>query len=259
MVDSPIMQLVTDTSDAETAKLTIYGDIANGSFWSILLGADDPSITGGLDIVQALAELPDTVKTVEVHINSYGGDVMEGVSIYNALRGCGREVVTVCDGFACSIASVIFMAGSRRVMRPASLLMLHNPWIATRGNAHELRKQADVLDQVAELSKTAYLTGTSITAAELDAVMDAETWVSPEQASAWCLATEVTDAAESDKPTQSARESVMAALMLTNPAIEIKQATEPAQEPPADPEPPAAPVQPQETHFQRLARIFDEI
>ena len=254
-----VMQLVVTQDEPDVAKLTIYGDITDDSFFALLLDKEDPSTTGGLDIVKALSELSDDVKTVEVHINSYGGEVMQGVAIYNALRDCGREVVTVCDGFACSIASVIFMAGSRRIMRPASLLMLHNPWIAARGNAQDLRKQADTLDTIAELSKTAYMTGTSIERETLDAVMDAETWVSPERAFEWGLATEVSDSKEADTPTQSARETVMAALLLTNVDIP-KQTSKPA---PIDPEPKQEPKAAQdqgttETHFQRLARIFGD-
>lgn len=253
-----VMQLVVTQDEPDVAKLTIYGDITDDSFFALLLDKD-PSTTSGLDIVEALSELSDDVKTVEVHINSYGGEVMQGVAIYNALRDCGREVVTVCDGFACSIASVIFMAGSRRIMRPASLLMLHNPWIAARGNAHDLRKQADTLDTIAELSKTAYMTGTSIDRETLDAVMDAETWVSPEQATEWGLATEVSGSKEADTPTQSARETVMAALLLTNVDIPM-QTSKPA---PIDPEPKQEPKAAQdqgttETHFQRLARIFGD-
>ena len=207
------MQLVTDASNPEVARMTIYGDITSGDWLSLLMGEDgEGTTTKALDVVQAIADLPEACRTVEVHINSYGGEVAEGVAIYNALRASGREVMTVCDGFACSIASVIFMAGSRRVMRPASVLMLHDPWNRVQGNAAQLRKAADDLDTIAELSKTAYLTGTSIDAETLDEVMAAETWVSPAQAMEWGLATEVADPVDGEHPEQSVSEAVMAAL-----------------------------------------------
>ena len=103
------------------------------------------------------------------------------------------------------------------------------------------------------------MTGTSIDRETLDAVMDAETWVSPEQALDWGLATEVSGSKEADTPTQSARETVMAALLLTNVDIP-KQTSKPA---PVDPEPKPEPKKAQdqgttETHFQRLARIFGD-
>ncbi|WP_314944856.1 head maturation protease, ClpP-related [Olsenella uli] len=211
--NSRVMQLVTDAGDPEVARMTIYGDITSGDWLSLLMGeSGEGTTTKALDVAQAIADLPEACRTVEVHINSYGGEVAEGVAIYNALRASGREVVTVCDGFACSIASVIFMAGSRRVMRPASVLMLHDPWNRVQGNATQLRKAADDLDTIAELSKTAYLTGTKMDADELDEVMSAETWVRPEQAMEWGLATEVTDPVDGEHPEQSVGEAVMAAL-----------------------------------------------
>ncbi|MCI6843812.1 MAG: Clp protease ClpP [Coriobacteriaceae bacterium] len=213
MPNYSVLQLVTDTVDPTTARMTIFGDIARGGFFELLTGERDPSRTEALDVVSAIQALPATARSIEVHINSFGGDVSEGVAIYNALRESGRDVTTVCDGFACSIASVVFMAGSRRVMRPASLLMLHNPLFQrVGGNARQLRKAADDLDVIAELSKTAYLTGTSIDAETLDAVMDAETWVDPQQAIAWGLATEVEDAADDGAPTQGARQAAYDAL-----------------------------------------------
>lgn len=214
MPDYGILQLVTDTGDPTVARMTIFGDIARGGLFELLSGERDPSRTEALDVVDAIAALPASARSIEVHINSFGGDVSEGVAIYNALRESGRDVTTVCDGFACSIASVVFMAGQRRVMRPASLLMLHNPlYQRVGGNAKQLRKAADDLDVIARLSKTAYLTGTSIDAETLDAVMDAETWVDPGQALEWGLATDVEDAAgDGDAPTQAARQAAFDAL-----------------------------------------------
>lgn len=216
MPNYSVMQLVTDSSDPTVARMTIFGDIARGGLFELLSGERDPSRTEALDVVDAIRALSASTRAIEVHINSFGGDVSEGVAIYNALRESGRDVTTVCDGFACSIASVVFMAGSRRVMRPASLLMLHNPlYQRVGGNAKQLRKAADDLDVIAELSKTAYLTGTSIDAETLDAVMDAETWVPPEQALEWGLATDVEDAAgdgDDDAPAQAARQAAFDAL-----------------------------------------------
>lgn len=209
-----VMQLTTNVRSS-VATMTIYGDIARTDWLAIFMGDDgDGTTTNALDVSKAIAVIPPEVTDIEVHINSYGGDVAEGVAIYNALRQSGKHVTTVCDGFACSIASVVFMAGERRVMNPASLLMLHEPsFPRAGGNAKQLRKQADDLDVIAQLSKTAYLAPGGIEPDELDAVMAAETWVSPEQAVEWKLATEIADDADDDEPTQSARESVALALM----------------------------------------------
>lgn len=237
------MQLTTDVRST-TAQMTIYGDIAQTDWLAIFMGDDgDGTTTNALDVSKAIAAIPPEVTDIEVHINSYGGDVAEGVAIYNALRQSGKHVTTVCDGFACSIASVIFMAGERRVMNSASLLMLHEPSFPNAGgNAKALRKQADDLDVISQLSKTAYLAPGGIEPEELDEVMSAETWVSPEQAVEWKLATDIADDADNAEPTQSARESVALALM-------CKDEQSPQQ---------AAPVVDVDAIAQRVVELMDE-
>lgn len=238
-----VMQLTTDVRST-TAQMTIYGDIAQTDWLAIFMGDDgDGTTTNALDVSKAIAAIPPEVTDIEVHINSYGGDVAEGVAIYNALRQSGKHVTTVCDGFACSIASVIFMAGERRVMNSASLLMLHEPSFPNAGgNAKALRKQADDLDVISQLSKTAYLAPGGIEPEELDEVMSAETWVSPEQAVEWKLATDIADDADNAEPTQSARESVALALM-------CKGEQSPQQ---------AAPVVDVDAIAQRVVELMDE-
>lgn len=238
-----VMQLTTDVRST-TAQMTIYGDIAQTDWLAIFMGGDgDGTTTNALDVSKAIAAIPPEVTDIEVHINSYGGDVAEGVAIYNALRQSGKHVTTVCDGFACSIASVIFMAGERRVMNSASLLMLHEPSFPNAGgNAKALRKQADDLDVISQLSKTAYLAPGGIEPEELDEVMSAETWVSPEQAVEWKLATDIADDADNAEPTQSARESVALALM-------CKGEQSPQQ---------AAPVADVDAIAQRVVELMDE-
>ena len=119
----------------DDAELYIFGDIAPDDWkWS----ENDRS---AMDIVKAIEGL--SAKNLIVHINSYGGDVKEGLAIYNCIKNCGMNVTTINDGFACSAASVIFMAGKQRVMNDASLLMIHNPYMMAVGNPDELRKAAE--------------------------------------------------------------------------------------------------------------------
>ncbi len=228
---SSVMQLAVSQDTPEIAHMTIYGDIRGGIDWGALDGGVSTK-TDSASVADAIAKLPASTKSIEVHINSYGGEVAEGVAIYNALRNSGKEITTVCDGFACSIASVIFMAGSKRIMRPASLLMLHNPSSFAVGTSKDLRKQADDLDVICELSKTAYLKGGKLDADTLTSAMDAETWVAPDQAVEWGLATGIEDGgSDSDEPTQSAAQAVMQKLLqedrshivkIGSPTIELK-------------------------------------
>jgi len=203
------MQLLVEQSE-HRADLHISGDITSGVvFWGMRFKEDDDVDYN--DVAEALADLPDDITDITVHINSYGGEVAQGVAIYNALKAHPAKVTTVCEGFACSIASVVFMAGEERVMRDSSLLMLHNASMPSCGDANAHRKVAADLDVITELSKTAYLSRATeaLTPEKLAELMDAETWVTPEQALEWGLATAI-DAPEDDgdEPTQSVREQV---------------------------------------------------
>lgn len=187
--------------DGRSAQLDIYGDITSWPW--------DESDMSAAILSKQLEEIGD-VDEIAVHINSYGGEVKEGLAIYNALRSHKARVKTVCDGMACSIASVIFMAGDERVMHEASLLMIHNAWASGSGNAAELRKQADDLDVITDASKAAYLSRISIDADELTALMDAETWVTPEAAVDMGFATSVEAWGADAGPSQCARRALVA-------------------------------------------------
>lgn len=181
-----------------TAELDIYGDITS---WPWL-----ESDVSAYNLSQQLAQLDD-VTEIHVNINSYGGEVAEGLAIYNALMRHPARVTTRCDGFACSIASVIFMAGDERVMNQASLLMIHNAWTYASGDANELRKQADDLDTITGASKAAYMGRVSITEDELAAMMDEETFITPEDAVSMGFATAI-EGEEPENVSQSARRAV---------------------------------------------------
>ena len=214
------MQLLV-SSDATSADLHILGNITSG--WLGLFKTD--ADTDSLDVANALADLPETCNEITVHINSMGGEVAQGVAIYNALKAHKAHVTTVCEGFACSIASVIFMAGDTRVMRDASLLMIHNAWMAARGDSADLRKAADDLDTITELSKRAYMSHATdaLTREMLDELMDSETWILPEQAVEWGLATEVDGPDDDDdEPEQSAMRALMR--KVTEPMAETLEA-----------------------------------
>lgn len=189
--------------EGTTASIDIYGDITSWPWLESDISAHNLS--------QRLAELGD-VDTIEVNINSYGGEVAEGLAIYNALKRHKAKVVTRCDGFACSIASLIFSAGDERIMHDASLLMIHNAWVTASGNASELRKQADDLETITQASKSAYMANVSITEDELTALMDAESWISPQDAVDKGFATSI-ETFEAKAPSQNARMAVFDRIM----------------------------------------------
>lgn len=144
--------------------------------------------------VEELAKLPTSVKALNVHINSPGGDVQGGVNIANALRNeqtsKGRKVETYIDGIAASIASVIAMAGSKVHIADNALVMVHNPWGLAIGDAGELRKTADILDTMRNQIVASYKWHSPLEDSKLVALMDAETWMDADEALANGLATD---------------------------------------------------------------------
>ena len=191
--------LVKNKSKQE-ATLTIFGDITSYPW-----GEQDVS---AYNLSKQLQQLTD-VKTINVHINSYGGEVAEGLAIYNSLKNHSAKVKTYCDGFACSIASVIFMAGDERIMSNASLLMIHNAWSFVQGNADQLRKQADDLDKITQASINAYMNHVSISESELKELLDNETWLDCNEALQKGFATKITEVPDSDKASQNVRQSLV--------------------------------------------------
>lgn len=121
-------------------------------------------------------------KTLQVRINSPGGDVFEGLAIHNALaRHPAHKVVTI-DGIAASIASVVAMAGDEIVMPENAMLMLHNPSGAVIGRAQEMRQMADALDKIRASMTSVYAGRTSRSPEEIERLMDGETWLSAPEA-----------------------------------------------------------------------------
>lgn len=181
------------TQSNDVAELYIYGDITPYPWYE-----SDVSAKNIIDEINSI-----TASTINVYISSYGGDVGSGLAIYNALKRHKAKVKTYCDGMACSIASVIFLAGDERIMNEASLLMVHNAWVYAEGNAEQLRKQADDLEKVTQASVEAYKAHSSLSEEEIKAMMDAETWISPEEALSYGFATAI-EKTEKEKASQNA-------------------------------------------------------
>lgn len=187
------------TQSGNTATINIYGDITSFPWFEGDVSANRLS--------KQLDELTD-VTEISVYINSYGGEVAEGLAIYNALKRHKAKIKTYCDGFACSIASVIFMAGDERIMNESSLLMIHNAWTWTQGNAEELRKQADDLEKITQASVTAYKAHSTLSEEEIKNLMDNETWILPEEATEWGFATAI-EKTEKSNASQNAKMSLL--------------------------------------------------
>lgn len=179
-------------------QLFIYDDVSEYGTFDWWTWEYKESETSAEFFRKALAEIPET-DTIELHINSYGGSVKEGVAIYNQLKQkkC-KEIVAYVDGFAYSIASVILQAADRRIMGLGTSLLIHNMWLYVAGNAEELRKAADDLDVLMESNRQIYLERINITEDELIEMMNGETYLTPEKAVEMGFADEISSTKQND-------------------------------------------------------------
>jgi ATP-dependent protease ClpP protease subunit len=119
---------------------------------------------------------------VRVHLNSPGGDVFDGLAIYNSLRQHPGGVEVQVEGLAASIASVIAMAGERLTMAAASLLMIHDPHGVVIGGAEDMRQMAALMDKAGGLLADVYAGRGGATRDAIREWMQAETWFTPQEA-----------------------------------------------------------------------------
>lgn len=130
---------------------------------------------------EIMGGIPRDAKEVVVRIHSPGGSVGEGIALHNALKAHPARIVTIVDGYAASIASVVMQAGDERRVHRSSLIFAHNPWTQAEGDAEDLRKSADHLDKHAEVIRDIYMESTGKTEAEIRQIMeDEEFFTGPE-------------------------------------------------------------------------------
>lgn len=201
-------------------ELYIYGEVKGDGFnwWTEEVIKSETSAN---HFKEELAKYPN-ITEIRIFINSCGGSVFEGTAIYNQLRRHpARKVVTV-DGFACSIASVIAMAGDEVIMPRNALMMVHNMAMGIYGNPAELRKAADDLDVINASGRNAYLAkaGDKLEESKLRDMMDKETWLTAEQCIELGLADRYADA---DADMSNAAEVVQRANLSVAQRIEIQR------------------------------------
>lgn len=131
---------------------------------------------------------------INAHIHSPGGDVFEGMAIYNILKGHPAHKVAIIDGLAASMASVIAMAFDEVLMPESSYMMVHKPWGGIVGDANDMRDTADLLDKVEGSLIGAYAKKTGLSDDEIRALLAAETWMTGAEAVEKGFADRTTDA-----------------------------------------------------------------
>lgn len=160
-----------ESSTQEERVLILNGTIAEESWF-------DDEITPAM----FKEELNEGKGPITVWINSPGGDCIAAAQIYNMLMDYKGDVTVKIDGIAASAASVIAMAGTKVLMSPVSLMMIHNPATLAFGDKHEMNKVIEMLDAVKDSIMNAYEIKTGLSQKELSKLMDNESWFDAKKA-----------------------------------------------------------------------------
>lgn len=221
---------VTNQKTQETATertLFLNGTIAEESWF-------DDDVTPQLFKDELLSASGD----ITVWINSPGGDCVAAAQIYNMLMDYKGNVTIKIDGIAASAASVIAMAGTKVIVSPVSMMMIHNPMTVAFGNANEMEKAIAMLDEVKESIINAYEIKTGLSRAKLSHLMDAETWMNANMAVELGFADEIMQRSTEDEeiPQQAVAASYSRAAV-TNYLMEKLSAKCKIDAKPVEPEP----------------------
>ncbi|MDI3359771.1 Clp protease ClpP [Lelliottia sp. V89_10] len=150
-------------AQSNQAEISIYEEIG---YWGVT----------AKQFVSDLSALGD-VSHINLHINSPGGDVFDGIAIFNALKHHGASITVYIDGLAASMASVIAMVGNPVIMPENTMMMIHKPWGFAGGDANDMRDYADLLDKVESTLIPAYADKTGKSTEEIAAMLQEETWM----------------------------------------------------------------------------------
>lgn len=170
------------TGDGKTsADLMIYGEI--GDYWE---GLDASTLAANIKGLDA--------DFINVRINSVGGSVFTAQAVYNLLRTSGKTINVFIDGMAASAATIISSAGDTVNMPENTIFMIHNPMISAWGvNAQQMREAAEILDKVRETILAVYRNKTGLDDAKLIELMDAETYLTAQEAKDFGFVDEITE------------------------------------------------------------------
>jgi ATP-dependent protease ClpP protease subunit len=151
----------------DSAELYIYDDIGANP-WGVGIMPED--------VAAALKDLKD-VRSITVRVNSPGGDVYDGMAIYSLFNGAKQRIIMQIDGLAASAAATIVMSGEEIVIADGAELMIHNAWMMAVGDATEMRRQADRLEQTTNQMAKIYSSRSGQPIGTVLSMMDNETWM----------------------------------------------------------------------------------
>lgn len=165
-------------------ELTLYGEISDVSWWG-------DEITPA-QFKKDLDDLGD-ISNLNIYINSPGGDVFAGQTIYSMLKRSKAHKTVYIDGLAASIASIVAMAGDEVIMPKNAMMMIHNAWTIASGNKDDLRNMADTLEKIDGVLANVYVEKSGRELEEVQEKMNAETWLTADEAFEFGLVDRVND------------------------------------------------------------------
>ncbi|MGH0950865.1 head maturation protease, ClpP-related [Bacillus mycoides] len=172
---------------ADSLDITIYGDIGE-SWWS--------ESTSAVDIEKTLKATSANV--IHINLNSPGGDVFDGIAIYNQLKNHPANVIIHVDGLAASAASIIAMAADELIMNTGSMLMIHEASTWTWGTKLDIRKTLNALEGIDKSLADIYMTRYQGERSEMETMIANETWFTANEAVEIGLAHQVKEQVEVD-------------------------------------------------------------
>ncbi|AXO94292.1 Clp protease ClpP [Bacillus anthracis] len=174
------------SANGKSADVFIYGEITKYAW-------EEYGEVSSITFKNELDELGDGIETINLYINSPGGSVFETMAIIAMLQRHPAKVISYIDGIGASCASVLPMISDKIIMYANSMLMVHNAWTYASGNAEQLRKAADDIERINQSMVQHYLTraGDKLDADVLKQLLDAETWLSAEEAIEYGLCDEI--------------------------------------------------------------------
>ena len=147
------------------------------------------SAKGLIDKVKALGNITN----ITLRINSLGGDIFEAQAMYSYLKTHPANITVMIDGIAASAASVVAMSGNKIIMPENALLMIHNPAGGVYGEAEDMRDSAEILDKVRDTIANVYIARTGLERDKVIEMMNAETWLSAQEAKALKFCDEISE------------------------------------------------------------------
>jgi ATP-dependent protease ClpP protease subunit len=170
---NPSETFIVRAKSSTTAEIILYGAIGS-SMWEDSISAKQFS--------DQMGKLDKSIKELVIRVNSPGGDVFDGIAIYNRIKQFPGKKKCYVDGLAASIASIIILAADEVVIGEGALVMVHLPWCVTAGNREDLEGTINRLMDVEEQMVSIYAKKTKMPRSEIKAMLEKETWLDSDQA-----------------------------------------------------------------------------